>query len=125
MSRDRYVPDEVIKGRRRHLRFSQTKAEQVFWYEIRNNKIGYKFRRQVSIESFIVDFYCHEARLIIELDGPIHDGQKSYDTKRDGILRKKGYTLIRYKNDEVLFDRERVVNEIKLLCSRPHPAPLS
>ncbi|MEK7623624.1 MAG: DUF559 domain-containing protein [Patescibacteria group bacterium] len=74
MKRDRYIPDEVTKANRRHLRLNPNKAEQVFWYEIRNgSKLGCRFRRQVSIDSFIVDFYCHELRLVIELDGPVHE----------------------------------------------------
>ena len=118
MLRDRYIPNEATKANRRHLRSTQTKAEEVFWYEIRNSRTGYKFRRQVSIDNFIVDFYCHELRLVIELDGPIHEEQKDYDLQRNGILKEKGYVIVRYKNDEILFERERVMKELREFCQQ-------
>ena len=97
MQRDRYIASEEIKANRRSLRSNPTKAEQVFWYEIRDwNTLGCKFRRQVSIDSFIVDFYCHELRLIIELDGPIHEDQKDYDKRREKFLRANGYRIVRF-----------------------------
>ncbi len=96
-------------NRRTKLRRNQTKAEQVLWYELRAKRLGYKFRRQFQIGKYIVDFYCHELKLVIELDGPIHEYQQSYDTKRQTWLENQGYKVIRYLNDEVLFDREAVL----------------
>ena len=90
----------------------QTKAEQVLWQELRGSKLGYKFRRQVSIGSFVVDFYCHELHLIIELDGPIHKIQEKYDRERQVYLENEGSTVIRYTNDQVLFNREAVIEDI-------------
>ena len=110
--------DPLNKTRRQTLRQDQTKAEQVLWEELRNRRMGYKWRRQCGIGSFIVDFYCAELALVIELDGPIHDEQKEYDAFRDSELAKRNLKIIRYKNDEVLFDRERVMREIKSLCEQ-------
>lgn len=74
--RDRYKQQESLKKKRRRLRILPTKAEYVLWQELRKKKLGYRFRRQVSIELFIVDFYSQELKLIIEVDGPIHEEQK-------------------------------------------------
>ena len=101
---------------RRRLRYAQTKAEQVLWYELRGRRMGYKWRRQCGIGSFIVDFCCIELMLVIELDVPIHAEQKDYDAVRDKELLRRGYKMVRYKNDEVLFDRERVLKEINKHC---------
>ncbi|OGH73360.1 MAG: hypothetical protein A3C90_03195 [Candidatus Magasanikbacteria bacterium RIFCSPHIGHO2_02_FULL_51_14] len=119
MKRDRYVLDEQTKQRRRHLRASLTKAEYVLWQELRRKILGLKFRRQASIGKFIVDFYCHALRLIIEIDGYVHDGayQKEYDAFREEWLRRQGYTVLRFTNDEVLFERDKVLERIQSWCN--------
>lgn len=73
-----------------------------------------KFRRQVSIGLYIVDFYCHEYRLVVELDGPIHDDEdwKEYDVRRQAWIESRAYTVIRFLNDDVLFGREDVLRQI-------------
>lgn len=116
--RDRYKQDETLKERRRSLRLLPTKVEYVLWQELRKQKLGWKFRRQVSIGKFIVDFYCHELRLIIELDGPIHAYQQEYDKKREAWLVTQGYTVLRFPNDEALFTRESVLKIILETCTR-------
>jgi cyclase len=76
--------------RTKKLRRDGTNAEQLLWKVIRNRQVkGFKFRRQHTIYHFIVDFYCHEAKLIIELDGDIHELKdiKEYDAKREAILK--------------------------------------
>ncbi|OIO20200.1 MAG: hypothetical protein COY69_02620 [Candidatus Magasanikbacteria bacterium CG_4_10_14_0_8_um_filter_32_14] len=108
--------DYIIK--RRKLRLNPTKAEEVLWRELHNKKLGYKFRRQFQIENYIVDFYCRELKLIIELDGPIHDEQKEYDKLRTKNLEKLGLVVIRYLNDEVLFERDRVMKELPAFCDK-------
>lgn len=108
--------DPKHKQHRQRLRTEKTKAEQVLWYELRGRKMGYKWRRQCGIGNFIVDFCCLELKLAIELDGPVHDEQKEYDKARDADLVQRGYKVIRYKNDEALFDRERVLKDIKQRC---------
>ena len=108
----------ILKRRRRKLRKEQTKAEYVLWQELRSSKRKYKFKRQVSIGIYIVDFFCQGLRLVIELDGPIHDekDQKIYDTKRQLYLEQQGNTVIRFSNDEVLFKREIVLTKIDEIC---------
>jgi len=95
--------------RRSKLRRNQTKSEQVLWKELQSKKLGLKFRRQFQIQQYIVDFYCHTLKLIIELDGPIHQYQTEYDKQRQDFLVHDGYHVVRYLNDEVLFERESVM----------------
>ncbi len=91
-------------GKRKKLRNDGTKAEAVFWNLIKHRKInGLKFRRQHSVGSYILDFYCPEIRLAIELDGHYHytpDG-KERDMRRDNYLKLQGITVIRFENNFV------------------------
>ncbi len=113
---------------RRQLRRHQTKAEQVLWQELRNQRMKNKFRRQVSVGPYIVDFYCHALRLAIELDGPIHGEQQEYDKSRQTFIEKQGIRVVRYRNDQVLFERESVLQDImriadELAFTSPQPSP--
>lgn len=114
----RYKSSHSLLGRRRSLRTDQTKAEKVLWYELRAKRTGYKFYRQFTIGRFIVDFYCDEKKVIIELDGPIHESQKVYDMRRQRWLENQGYTVMRFKNDAVLFDRDVAMQKILTLLSK-------
>ena len=75
-----------------------------------------KLRRQVRIGRFIVDFLCARARLIVEVDGPIHDRQREYDAYREGILRARGYRIIRFTNSRVRRDLTGVLEEAWVVC---------
>ena len=90
-----------------------TPAEKLLWQEIRANKLGVRFRRQQVIQGFIVDFYCHKAGLVIEVDGDIHDLQKEEDERREKVLSESGLQIIRFKNDEVIRSLLVVVGKIK------------
>ncbi len=103
-------------SRRKGLRLYSTKAEKVLWQEVRNKKLGYKFRRQFQIKNYIVDFYCRDLRLVIELDGPIHAEQKRYDELRTKDLEKVGLLVVRYTNDKVLFERESMLQNLRTVC---------
>jgi very-short-patch-repair endonuclease len=99
----------------KELRKSMTEAEELLWNQLRNNKLnGLKFRRQHPLDIFIADFYCHQKKLIIELDGGIHDSpeQKVYDEGRTADLEEKGFKLLRFRNDEVLNDIKKVLEKI-------------
>jgi len=95
----------------RKLRKEQTPSEKILWNELRNRKLyGVKFFRQHPlvyeedrgiVHFFIPDFYSAEQKLVIELDGKIHEYQKNYDQERDFIIKKMGLTVIRFKNEEV------------------------
>nr|CBH37073.1 putative type I restriction enzyme HindVIIP R protein, N-terminal part [uncultured archaeon]CBH40089.1 hypothetical protein, HsdR family [uncultured archaeon] len=100
----------------RDLRKKQTAAENVFWELVRNKKLlGLKFRRQHQIGHYIVDFYCHSERLIIELDGEVHNTpeQKKKDGIRDKYLRSLGNKILRFNNAELFENTENVLKVIE------------
>ena len=99
----------------RILRQKQTEAEEKLWQLIRNRKLnGLKFRRQHPLVKYIADFYCHEKRLVIELDGGIHKSkmQHEIDEERTSVLDKSGITVIRFKNEEVINNSKAVTDRI-------------
>jgi len=100
---------EIIR-RARYLRSNMTDSERLLWGYLKSRKLnGYKFRRQHIIGSYIVDFACLKAKLIIECDGSQHYTlQKSYDQKRDRYLRQCGYKILRFWNTDVLTNIEGV-----------------
>ncbi|MFL5803128.1 MAG: endonuclease domain-containing protein [Roseiflexaceae bacterium] len=94
MSRRRTSAPTQIRARQ--LRQEQTASEALLWEQLRARRLGgYKFRRQHALGRFIVDFYCAEHRLIIELDGPIHTQQHERDEAREEALNIQGYTISR------------------------------
>ena len=107
----------------RQLRKNQTPAENFFWEKVRNKRFyGKKFLRQFIIEYqeildeksfYIVDFYCAEKRLIVELDGGIHLHRKELDEGRQGVLEEMEYQVIRFKNEEVLDNWKEVETKLK------------
>ncbi|MGB5529070.1 MAG: endonuclease domain-containing protein [Ignavibacteriaceae bacterium] len=113
---------ELAKVVCRELRKDSTDAERLFWDAVRNKKLGRKkFYRQYPIfhdltgkESFfIADFYCHEEKLIIELDGKYHQYRLKEDKERTKILNHLGLKVIRFKNEEVIQDLNGVISKIK------------
>ncbi len=107
--------NKVFRDRRRDLRRDQTEAEKVIWQHLRNRKLGgLKFVRQFSIGPYIIDFYCSEIRLAIELDGKIHEKQdaKIYDKERSGYLESLDIRIIRFKNEEVVKNTRSVLAQI-------------
>jgi very-short-patch-repair endonuclease len=88
--------------RAKELRHQMTQEEKILWQYLRANRLnGLHFRRQQIIDGFIADFYCHAARLVIEVDGEIHQQQAEYDAERDRVLLARGLRLLRIKNEEV------------------------
>ena len=104
------------KPNRSNLRSNSTTAEAVLWTYLQHRKLlGKKFRRQSSVGPYIVDFYCPECRLVIELDGAPHFGPNSeeYDQKRTEYLEKAGLRVIRFENRDVRDNIEFVLEAIK------------
>ncbi len=95
------------------LRNNMTEAEKMLWERLRKKQLGVRFKAQHPIERFIADFYCHSAKLVVELDGEIHQEQKEYDTGRQAEMEKYDITVIRFKNQEVFEDIESVVERIR------------
>ncbi|PKP39782.1 MAG: DNA methylase [Bacteroidetes bacterium HGW-Bacteroidetes-13] len=95
------------------LRKNQTPAEQSLWERIRKKQLGAEFHRQVPILDYIVDFYCHEIGLAIEVDGLIHETQFLEDAKRQGKMEEQGVKFLRYTNQEIYEDLESILEGIK------------
>lgn len=99
----------------RHLRREQTSAEACLWNLVRGRRLaGVKFRRQVPVERYVVDFICVEARLIVEIDGRVHDDEDTQlrDIERTAVLEACGYHLLRFQNEAVLNDPGGVCDAI-------------
>ena len=104
----------VLLERAKELRRNMTPAEQRLWQQLRANRLGnWHFRRQQIIDGFIVDFYCHQVGLVIEVDGPIHESQREADAEREAILRARGLKILRFTNQQVMNDMANVLNEIR------------
>jgi very-short-patch-repair endonuclease len=120
------IHDPLLTILARELREHRTRAEGIFWEVVRNRNIrGYKFKRQIPILWYIVDFYCAELKLAIELDGDVHLETKEHDAYRTEKLKRLGMTVIRYTNEQVIKELVRVVKHLDLVIdsieSRPSP----
>ena len=104
-----------LTERRQELRNSATEIEQLLWEQLRNEKLGVKFRRQHSIGNYIADFYCPSKKLVIEIDGCQHytDEGLGYDKVRDEFIGSLGINIIRFSNREILEDMAGVLEKIK------------
>jgi very-short-patch-repair endonuclease len=106
--------------RARDLRHTETPPEELLWLALRNGQIGgLKFRRQHPIGSYIADFYCHAAKLVVEVDGMSHDDKISQDAARSKYLASQGLCILRVTNEEVMHDLDAVTREIARLGGVP------
>lgn len=106
---------QKLTGNARALRARQTDAELRIWYHLRARRfMGLKFRRQVPMGRYIVDFLCHECRLIVELDGGQHAEQIEADRVRDAWLESQGYRVVRFWNHEVWQELDAVLEQLRL-----------
>ena len=107
----------LIFKKAEELRNRMTAEEELLWNYLRNNAWGYKFRRQHPLFMYVADFYCHQLKLIIEIDGSIHELEdvKRNDAIRENHLKSLGLKVIRFKNEEVLNNLEIVLIKIKEL----------
>jgi len=121
-SRNSYHDNSMFKGaptssfeKARWLRKNMTLAEKMLWKRLKNKQVqGYRFRRQHPIHLFIVDFYCHELGLIIEVDGEYHNKKEQLkkDRERTELLKFQDLNLLRFTNKMVLSDLDKVMEEI-------------
>ncbi len=118
--------DALKIQRAKELRRGMTPAESLLWQRVRANRLnGFHFRRQQVIDGFIVDFYCHAAGLVVELDGGIHERQGDYDAQRDRVLAARGLRVLRFENRECAENLEGVLERILAACQEgPNPRPL-
>jgi len=114
----------------RRLRRNQTDAERTLWFRLRDRRLGgWKFQRQFPIDRFVVDFFCADAHLIVELDGGQHAVRTETDTQRTRIPEAMGYLVLRYCNNDVMQNLDGVLEDIHTALERhspepPHPHPL-
>jgi len=95
------------------LRKNATKPEQLLWSILRGRQLdGLKFRRQHPIEPYVVDFYCAEAKLVVELDGQSHNGREQFDERRSKFLSQLGLSILRVTNDDVITNLDGVAEAI-------------
>ncbi len=104
---------KIFLDRRRELRQNSTPEELLLWQCLRGKNLGFKFYRQHSIGNYIVDFYCAEKHLIIELDGEQHKDLIEYDTERSFYLQSLGNKIIRFWNNELRQNLTYILNEIR------------
>ena len=103
---------QLFKPRRRLLRNTATLEERILWNYLKNSQRGYKFRRQESIGSYIVDVFCPKYNLVIELDGSQHLDNKEYDFERDNYLKSQGCIILRFWNNDIHKNLEGVLSKI-------------
>jgi very-short-patch-repair endonuclease len=106
--------------RARTPRLESTEPKRLLWTALRNGQIGgLRFRRQHPIGPYVVDFYCHTARLIVEVDGMSHDDKAAGDAERSAYLAAQGLRILRVQNWDVMEDLDAVSREIARLCGVP------
>ena len=121
------IINKDIKKKAVDLRNNMTKAEIILWSRLRMRKVeGLKFRRQQPIFNYIVDFYCHETKLIIEVDGEIHNlpEQRKSDKYRNKILTLNGFNIIHFTNHEIVTNVDSVIAKIKTTINRLLSPPM-
>jgi very-short-patch-repair endonuclease len=117
---------EKLRANARALRKNATDAERLLWSELRGHRLnGASFRRQVPMESFIADFVCHAAKLVIELDGGQHfaDEKEAADARRSQIIEAQGFHVLRFSNHDVMTNRAGVLDTIASVLAERAPTP--
>ena len=104
----------ILKEHARRMRNNPTEAETFLWKQLKAQGLGVAFKRQCIILDYIADFYCPSANLIIEVDGGYHlqEEQQQLDKEREERLQAKGYNILRFTNEQVLFDTDKVLKDI-------------
>jgi very-short-patch-repair endonuclease len=110
------------------LRRNQTDAERVLWFRLRDRRLaGWKFKRQVPIDRFVVDFFCADGKVIVEIDGGQHDENRARDASRTAALEAMGYLVLRFWNNDVMRNTdgvlETILGTLNLLRSKPEAGP--
>jgi very-short-patch-repair endonuclease len=111
-----YNASDIIIEQAKKLKANETPAEALLWQRLKANKMNLKFRRQHPIHRFIVDFYCHKAKLVIELDGGYHEQpeMQTHDKDRTLELENMGLYVLRFSNEEVFINMNYVIKTIEM-----------
>jgi very-short-patch-repair endonuclease len=108
----------------RSMRREPTAAEEVLWSALRRNQVaGLKFRQQHPVGRFVLDFYCASCKLAVEVDGDVHHEQTERDAERTKVLERYGYRVLRFRNEQVLQELPKVVQEIAAVATARIRAP--
>jgi very-short-patch-repair endonuclease len=108
----------------RSMRRQPTHAEEVLWSALQKKQVaGLKFRRQHPVDRFVLDFYCPSHKLVVEVDGGVHDQQAERDAERTKVLEAYGYRVLRFRNEQVLRELPKVVQEIAAVAAARTNAP--
>lgn len=111
----------MLKPLARQMRHNPTPAEKMLWQAVRGRGLnGFKFRRQHAIGRFIVDFYCRATRLVVEVDGPVHDYTEEQDAIRQQFLESLGLVVLRFSNQQVLEELDVVIERIEAELESRH-----
>ena len=119
------MPQNIVVGQKvsatmwstaKQLRRAMTPEEKILWQKLRTNRLGFHFRRQQIIGKYVVDFYCHAAALVVELDGDVHKRQIERDQERDADLAGRGLRVLRFENEMIHHDLENVLKQIENTC---------
>ncbi len=122
----------LFLDRAREMRQAPNDAEAAIWNALRDRRLrGFKFRRQQPLGNYIADFYCVDAKLVVELDGKAHANTKEYDAERDAWLQSQGILVIRFSNEDVRKNLEALLESVWQKCverssqdhSQPSPSP--
>jgi very-short-patch-repair endonuclease len=103
------------------LRSNMTISEKLLWERLNKSQLGVRFKAQHPLDIFVADFYCHKFKLVVEIDGEIHNKQKEYDEGRAAEMGNYNLKVIRFTNDQVLNEIDWVVEEIKKYLTAPSP----
>ena len=125
-----FNPDKLTEFRKK-LRSNTTKSERILWHFIKNSQLGFKFRRQHGIGNYIVDFYCPELRLVVEIDGLTHADERVFenDDKRQKYLESWGLIVRRYGAEQIFKNIKQVLEDLFYFCrsldthTTPSPPP--
>ena len=124
-TKERRASRATNRSRAKEMRHKPVSTEDLFWSFVRNRQLGgHKFKRQVLIDPYIADFVCLKRKLVVELDGALHQDQKSYDETRDAYLRAQGYDVLRFTNEDFAGDITLVLKTIEHALTAPSPRPL-
>lgn len=116
-----YGAKRNIFEKAKDLRENLTTSEAFLWSKLSNSQLGVRFKSQHPIDIFIADFYCHQAKLVVEIDGEIHKDQTEYDLGRTAEMEQYGIRVIRFTNEQVANDIDWVIEEIKKYLPPPTP----
>ena len=118
-----YGADTIVFENAKKLRNNMTQAELKLWERLCKNQLGFRFKPQHPIANFIADFYCHRAKLVIEIDGDVHFSEEAIkkDEERTNEIEELGLTVVRFTNQEIYKNLDEVVNTVKTLIGKKQP----